>query len=132
MPKKCLPLLSEFTDTICRYFPQAPVIAAVSAIIRTPEKGNIVVVTNAQRSTAIVIRNDGHKVTLVLMKSGKLSARTVSFTEFRANWQETGYALSVALTTFLSHIVKWGASLEATRGLEKLAARDRFVVASLF
>lgn len=90
------------------------------------------VVTNTQRSTAIVIRNDGHKVTLVPMKSGKLSARTVSFAEFRAEWRETGYALSVALTTFLSHIVKWGASLEAARGLEKLAARDRFVVASLF
>lgn len=66
------------------------------------------------------------------MKSGKLSARTVSFAEFRANWQESGYALSVALTTFLSHIIKRGASLEVARGLEKLAARDRFVVASLF
>jgi hypothetical protein len=28
--------------------------------------------------------------------------------------------------------MKWGASLEVVRGLEKLAARDRFVVASLF
>ncbi len=92
----------------------------------------MVVVTNTQRSTAIVIRNDGHKVTLVPMKSGKLSARTLSFAEFRNEWQETGYALSLALTTFLSHIMKWGASLEASRGLEKLAARDRFVIASLF
>jgi hypothetical protein len=91
-----------------------------------------VVVTNNQRSTAIVIRNDGRKVTLVQMKSGKLAARTLSFNEFRTDWQETGYALSLALTTFLSHIMKWGASLEATRGLEKLAARDRFVVAPLF
>lgn len=90
------------------------------------------VVTNNQRGTAIVIRNDGHKVILVPMKSGKLSARTVSFAEFRQEWRETGYALSLALTTFLSHIMKWGASLEARRGLEKLAARDRFVVASLF
>lgn len=90
------------------------------------------VVTNHQRSTAIVIRNDGSKVTLVPMKSGKLSARTVSFAEFRAEWRETGYALSLALTTFLTHVMRWGASLEASRGLEKLAARDRFVVASLF
>lgn len=90
------------------------------------------VVTNNQRSTAIVIRNDGHKVIMVPMKSGKLSARTVSFDEFRNEWRETGYGLSVALTTFLSHIVKWGASLEARKGLERLAARDRFVVASLF
>jgi len=91
-----------------------------------------VVVTNLQRSTAIVIRNDGLKVTLVPMKSGKLSAQTVSFSDFRTEWRETGYALSLALTTFLSHIMKWGASLEARKGLEKLAARDRFVVASLF
>lgn len=90
------------------------------------------VVTNSQRSTAIVIRNDGHKVTLVPMKSGKLSAKTVSFEEFRRDWRETGYALSLALTTFLTHVMKWGASLEASKGLEKLAARDRFVVASLF
>lgn len=90
------------------------------------------VVINTLRSTAIVIRNDGRKVTLVPMNSGKLTARTMSFTEFRAEWRETGYALSLALTTFLSHVMKWGASLEAARGLEKLAARDRFVVASLF
>lgn len=90
------------------------------------------VVTNNQRSTAIVIRNDGQRVILVPMKSGKLSARTVSFTEFRTEWRETGYGLALALTTFLSHIMKWGASLEAKRGLERLAARDRFVVASLF
>lgn len=90
------------------------------------------VVINLQRSTAIVIRNDGHKVTLVPMKSGKLSAYTVSFSDFRQDWRETGYALSLALTTFLSHVMKWGASLEARKGLEKLAARDRFVVASLF
>lgn len=90
------------------------------------------VVTNSQRSTAIVIRNDGQRVMLVPMKSGKLSARTVSFAEFRNEWRETGYALSIALTTFLSHIMKWGASIEARRGLERLAARDRFVVASLF
>ncbi len=90
------------------------------------------VVTNNLRSTAIVIRNDGHKVTLVPMKSGKLTARTMSFEDFRLEWRETGYALPLALTTFLSHVMKWGASLEALRGLEKLAARDRFVVASLF
>lgn len=90
------------------------------------------VVTNRSRTTAIVIRNDGVRVTLVPMKSGKLSAKAMSFAEFRADWTETGYALSQALTTFLAHVMKWGASIEATRGLEKLAARDRFVVASLF
>ena len=54
------------------------------------------------------------------------------FAEFRRDWKETGYALSQGLTTFLAHIMKWGASMEAVKGLEKLAARDRFVVASLF
>lgn len=90
------------------------------------------VVINRGRTTAIVIRNDGARVTLVPMKSGKLAAKTLSFSEFRAEWTETGYALSQALTTFLAHVMKWGASLEVARGLERLAARDRFVVASLF
>ena len=90
------------------------------------------VVTNSTRTTAIVIRNDGGHVILVPMKSGRLSAQTVAFEEFRREWTETGYALSQALTTFLAHIMKWGASLEVSKGLEKLAARDRFVVGSLF
>ena len=90
------------------------------------------VVVNGHRTTAIVIRNSAGKVTLVPMKGGRLTARTMGFTEFRREWQEAGYALSTALTTFLAHVMKWGASLEVSRGLEKLAARDRFVVASLF
>ena len=90
------------------------------------------VVINGKRTTAIVIRHRGDSVTLVPMKSGRLSAKTVAFEEFRSEWQETGYALSQGLTTFLAHIMKWGASLEVVKGLDKLAARDRFVVASLF
>lgn len=90
------------------------------------------IVINGKRTTAIVIRHRGDRVTLVPMKSGRLSAKTLCFEEFRSEWQETGYALSQGLTTFLAHIMKWGASLEVVKGLEKLAARDRFVVASLF
>lgn len=90
------------------------------------------VVTNGSRTTAIVIRNDGHKVTLVPMKSGRLSAKTVSFEQFRLEWRETGYSLGQALSSFLAHVMKWGASMEATRGLQRLVARDRWVVASLF
>ena len=90
------------------------------------------VVINANRITAIVIRNTGDRVTLVPMKGGRLSARTLTFGEFRNEWREAGYSLSQALTTFLAHVMKWGASLEVSRGLEKLAARDRFVVATLF
>lgn len=91
-----------------------------------------VIVINGMRTTAVVIRRRGDNVTLVPMKSGRLSARTIGFDEFRREWTETGYALAQGLTTFLAHAMKWGASLEALRGLEKLAARDRFVVASLF
>lgn len=90
------------------------------------------VVANSTRTTAIVIRNDGHKVILVPMKSGKLSAKSMSFEEFRQEWFELGYALSQAMTTFLSHAMKWGASIEAKKGLARLAARDRFVVDTLF
>lgn len=89
------------------------------------------VVTNSSRSTAIVIRNDGHQVTLVPMKSGKLAALTLSFAEFRGEWAETDYALSRALETFMAHVREWGATAEVARGLDKLEARDR-LVPSLF
>ena len=62
---------------------------------------------NGKRTTAIVIRHKGDSVTLVPMKSGRLSAKTVAFEEFRREWTETGYALSQALTTFLTHCMKW-------------------------
>jgi hypothetical protein len=91
-----------------------------------------VVVINGNRITAIVIRHRGDKVTLVPMKGGRLSAKTLGFDEFRREWKEAGYALSLGLTAFLSHVMKWGASLEVIKGLEKLAARDRFVIGSLF
>jgi hypothetical protein len=96
------------------------------------KKGEVVVVINCNRTTAIVIRNTGDKITLVPMKGGRLSARTLSFDEFRKNWREAGYSLAQALTTFLAHVMKWGASHEVSRGLSRLAARDRFVVSPLF
>ncbi len=90
------------------------------------------VVTNGQRITAIVIRNNGEKVVLVPMRGGRLSAKSMSFGEFRNDWREAGYSLSQALTTFLAHIMKWGASGEVSQGLARLAARDRYVVSPLF
>lgn len=90
------------------------------------------VVTNKARQTAIVIRNVHGKITLVPMKGGRLSAKTIGFDEFRDEWSEAGYSLSQALTTFLAHIMKWGASGEVSQGLARLAARDRFVVSPLF
>ena len=89
------------------------------------------VVTNHHRTTAIVIRNDGSRVTLVPMSSGKLSACTLSFDEFRHDWAETEYSLDRALGTFLHHAAELGATGEVTRGLTRLQQRDRFV-ASLF
>ncbi len=89
------------------------------------------VVTNSHRTTAIVIRNDGAYVTLVPMKSGKLFARSVSFAEFRGEWQEAAYSLEKALDTFLAHVREQGASAEVVRGLNRLQQRDA-VCASLF
>jgi len=89
------------------------------------------VVTNHHRTTAIVIRNDGSKVTLVPMSSGRLAACTLTFDDFRHEWMETDYSLDNALGTFLHHAAELGATGEAARGLARLQQRDRFV-ASLF
>lgn len=90
------------------------------------------VVTNSHRTTAIVVRNAGGKVTLVPMQSGKLTAQTLSFAEFLAEWHETDYALPKALDSFMRHVEEQGATAEAAKGLERLRARDSCVVASLF
>jgi hypothetical protein len=89
------------------------------------------VVTNSQRTTAIVIRNDGERITLVPMKGGKLFAETLSFTDFREHWSETDYVLEKALDTFLAHAQERGASAEVVRGLTRLQQRDQ-LCASLF
>lgn len=89
------------------------------------------VVTNSHRTTAIVIRNDGNRVTLVPMCAGKLAAQTMGFGEFRRDWAETGYALDRALDAFLQHAQVQGATGEAFRGLTRLQQRDA-LVASLF
>jgi len=90
------------------------------------------VVTNSHRTTAIVVRNAGGKVTLVPMKSGKLAAQTLSFAEFLAEWHETDYALPKALDSFMHHAAEQGATAEAAKGLARLRTRDSCVVASLF
>lgn len=82
------------------------------------------VVTNHNRTNAIVIRYDGPTVTLVPMRGGKLLACTIPFGEFRTEWQETGYELDKALEIFLEHAVQEGASTEVVKGLTKLKARD--------
>ena len=90
------------------------------------------VVINSHRTTAIVVRNAGGKVTLVPMKSGKLAAQTLTFAEFLAEWHEAEYELPKALDTFMHHAAEQGATSEAAKGLERLRVRDRCVIASLF
>jgi hypothetical protein len=85
------------------------------------------VVIDSHRTTAIVIRNDGAKVTLVPMCAGKLSATTLPFEEFRRDWTEADYGLDRALDSFLHHAEALGATGEASRGLVRLQQRDRYV-----
>ena len=89
------------------------------------------VVTNSHRTTAIVIKNDGDKVTLVPMSGGKLAAEHLSFDEFRQEWMEISQALDTAMETFLRHVEAQGASREVVTGLNRLQERDR-VCGSLF
>ncbi len=89
------------------------------------------VVTNAHRTTAIVIRHDGRRVSLVPMKGGRLATRHLERERFEAEWREMDYDLLHALEVFLDHARTRGATQEALKGLEKLAERDRWE-ASLF
>lgn len=90
------------------------------------------VVINSHRTTAIVVKNAGGRVTIVPMCSGRLAAQTMSFAEFLADWHEADYPLPKALDCFQRHADAQGATVEAARGLERIAARDRCVVSSLF
>ena len=87
------------------------------------------VVTNHNRTNAIVIRYDGATVTLVPMKGGKLLACTIPFVEFRTEWHEIDYALDKALEIFLEHVTQEGGSTEVVKGLTKLKARDEQMAA---
>lgn len=90
------------------------------------------VVCNAHRTTAIVIRHDGHNVRLVAMKSGRLMVSRTSREKFDAEWQSYEYPLAKALTSFLEHAQQQGATGEALKGLQTLAIRDEAVIQPLF
>jgi hypothetical protein len=90
------------------------------------------IVTNAQHETAIVIRRDGSTAVFVRFRAGKLGCERLTETMFREQWHETPYQLAETLERFLAHGQMHGATQEALKGLEKLQARDRTVVASLF
>lgn len=90
------------------------------------------VVLNAHRTTAIVIRHDGQNVRLVPMKSGRLLVCRTTRARFDAEWRPYEYPLGSALATFLEHAHQQGATVEALKGLEALAARDQAVIHPLF
>ncbi|MFT3849281.1 MAG: hypothetical protein QM739_11615 [Propionivibrio sp.] len=90
------------------------------------------IVSNAKHETAIVIRRDGHVAVFVRLKAGKLGCEREAERVFRERWQEAAYPLMETLDRFLAHAQTHGCSQEALKGLEKLKARERYAVASLF
>ena len=90
------------------------------------------IVLNAQRTTAIVIRHDGKQVRLAPMKSGKLSVERLTRQQFDAEWRPADYPLDKALAAFIKHAQEQGATAEALKGLQSLAQRDACVVQPLF
>ncbi len=90
------------------------------------------VVNNAQQETAIVIRRDGQTVVFVRLKAGKLGCERLTETMFREQWHESRYPLAETLDRFAIHAETHGCTQEAAKGLEKLRARDRNVISSLF
>lgn len=90
------------------------------------------IVWNAHRTTAIVIRHDGKNVRLVPMKSGRLKVDRTTRSKFDAEWREYDYPLDKALATFIEHAHQHGATAEALKGLESLAQRDAPVIHPLF
>lgn len=90
------------------------------------------IVSNAKHETAVVIRRDGKIVVFIRFKAGRLGCEREAESVFREQWSETSYPLSETLDRFLDHAQTHGCSQEALRGLEKLRARERNAVASLF
>ncbi len=90
------------------------------------------IVTNAQHETAIVTRRDGKTVVFVRFRAGKLACERLAETMFREQWQETHYPLAETLDRFFAHGQAHGCTQEALKGLEKLKARDRNALTSLF
>lgn len=89
-------------------------------------------VLNAERTSAIVIRHDGQNVRLVPMKAGRLTVSRCTRARFDSEWRAADVPLAPALDDFLAHANRQGATVEALKGLENLAQRDRWVVSNLF
>ncbi|WP_263770000.1 hypothetical protein [Propionivibrio soli] len=90
------------------------------------------VVTNEQHETAIVTRRDGQTAVFVRLRPGRLTCERLTEGVFREQWHEAAYPLAETLDRFIEHGQIHGCTVEALKGLEKLKARDRDVVATLF
>ena len=90
------------------------------------------IVSNENHETAIVIRRDGQVAVFVRLKAGKLACEREAESVFRDPPREAPFPLTETLERFLEHARTYGCSQEALRGLEKLKARERNAVASLF
>jgi hypothetical protein len=90
------------------------------------------IAANRSRETAVVIRRDGKRVSLVVMRAGSLSVLKLSEQAFRADWKELPYELERALERFLLHAQTHGATHEAMKGLQMLKERDRHMAGTLF
>lgn len=93
---------------------------------------NVVVVWNAKRTAAIVIRHDGQNVRLVPMRPGRLVVSRCTRAKFDAEWQPHACPLGEAVATFLAHAGRQGATSEVLKGLRTLAVRDLPVIRPLF
>ncbi|MEI7612757.1 MAG: hypothetical protein WCK63_07595 [Betaproteobacteria bacterium] len=90
------------------------------------------VVSNAQHETAIVIRRDGSTAVFVRFRAGKLCCERLTENAFRTTWQENSFPLPETLERFFEHAQSFGCTQEALKGLEKLRARERNFISSLF
>lgn len=89
-------------------------------------------VRNAHRTMAIVVRHDGRKVNLVPMKSGRLLVRRLTGEQFRQEWLPYEYPLEKALAVFIQHAQEQGATTEALTGLQRLVERQSLALQELF
>lgn len=90
------------------------------------------IVINSLHEPAIVIRRDGQTVVFVRFKAGRLGCERLTENTFREQWRDATYPLGETLERFIQHGLQHGASQEAMKGLEKLRAREKNAIASLF
>lgn len=83
------------------------------------------VVINRNRNTALAVRRTGRAVLMIIMRSGKLTTSYVQHKTFQTDWREIEGSLDRALTIFIEHAEKSGATLSAKNALKKMViARD--------